>query len=165
MSYQETRFSLTNGQLKKITKGVHDNEEFTLRLSKVNNNVQGYSLPLTSTQIKKLDDGNVHDIKFSLSQVNYITNKVRKHSDIKKGGFLPLIPIIAGVLAAGASVAGTVASRVQQAKADKEMERHNREMEKENSGIGLKNKKGEGLRQKEKSGSGLKTKKGKGLRL
>ena len=146
MSYRETRFSLTEGQLKKIAKAVHDNEEFTLRLSNSNKNVHGYNLPLTTTQIKKLDDGKVHDIKFSLSQVNYITNKVRKHSDIKKGGFLPLIPIIAGVLAAGASVAGTVASRVQQAKADKEMERHNREMEKEKSGTGLKTKKGKGLR-------------------
>ena len=145
MSYQETRFSLTNGQLKKITKGVHDNSEFTLRLSKTNKNVSGYNLPLTSTQIKKLDDGKVHDIKFSLTQVNYITNKVKKHPDIKKGGFLPLIPIIAGVLAAGASVAGTVASRVQQAKADNEMARHNREMENQKSGTGLK-KRGKGLR-------------------
>ena len=67
-----------------------------------------------------------------MAQVKYITNKV------KKGGFLPLIPIIAGVLAAGASVAGTVASRVQQAKDDKEMARHNREMENQKSGTGLK---------------------------
>ena len=67
--------------------------------------------PLTLTQINKLNDGNVHHIKFLSSQMKYINNKINKHSDVKNGGFLPLaalIPIIGIVLGGLGSVAGTV---------------------------------------------------------
>ena len=140
MSYTITKFSLTESQLHKIARAIHTNSEFTLRLSKSNISVQGYGLPLTKTQMNKINDGNLHDIKFSLAQVKYISSK------IKKGGFLPLIPIIASVLAGLGTVAGTVASRVQQAKADQETKRHNEAVEKQlKEGTGLK-RKGKGLR-------------------
>ena len=132
MTYYQTKFSLTKNQLQKIATAVHDNTEITLRLSKTNYNQQGFNLPLTHTQINKLNDGNVHDLKFSMAQMKYIKNKIKKHPDIKNGGFLPLaalIPIVATVLGGLGSVAGTVASTVQKSQANSEIERHNRELE------------------------------------
>ena len=139
MAYTVTKFSLTESQLHKIARAIHSKSEFTLRLSKSGINVQGYGLPLTKTQMKKIHEGNVHDIKFSLAQVKYISNKIKIHvggslalDEIKKGGFLPLIPIIASVLAGLGTAAGAVASRVQQAKADQETKRHNEAIERRN---------------------------------
>ena len=132
MTYYQTKFSLTKNQLQKIATAVHDNTEITLRLSKANYNQQGFNLPLTHTQINKLNDGNVHDLKFSMAQMKYIKNKIKKHPDVKNGGFLPLaalIPIVATVLGGLGSVAGTVASTVQKSQANSEIERHNRELE------------------------------------
>ena len=132
MTYYQTKFSLTKNQLQKIATAVHDNTEITLRLSKTNYNQQGFNLPLTHTQINKLNDGNVHDLKFSLAQMKYIKNKIKKHPGVKNGGFLPLaalIPIVATVLGGLGSVAGTVASTVQKSQANSEIERHNRELE------------------------------------
>ena len=117
---------------------------------------------MTHTQINKLNDGNVHDIKFSLAQMKYINNKIKRHPDVKKGGLLPLamlIPIIASVLGEVGSLAGTVASTVQKSQANRENERHNREVENEL-------KSGTGLRvSKKKTAKGLYLKPGKGLRL
>jgi hypothetical protein len=132
MTYYQTKFSLTKNQLQKIASAVQENSEVTLRLSKANFNQQGYNLPLTHTQINKLNDGNVHDLKFSSAQMKYINNKIKKHPDVKNCGFLPLaalIPIVATVLGGLGSVAGTVASTVQKSQANSEIERHNRELE------------------------------------
>ena len=79
MTYYQTKFSLTKNQLQKIASAVADNTEVTLRLSKANFNLQGYNLPLTLAQINKLNDGNVHDLKFSSAQIKYINNKIKKH--------------------------------------------------------------------------------------
>jgi hypothetical protein len=162
MTYYQTKFSLTKNQLQKIASAVADNTEVTLRLSKDNFNVQGYNLPLTLTQINKINDGNVHDLKFSSAQIKYINNKLKKHPDVKNGGFLPLaalIPIIATVLGGLGSVARTVASTVQTSQANRENERHNKEVENQlKSGTGLKIS-------KKKKAKGLYLNSGKGLRL
>ena len=132
MTYYQTKFILTKNQLQKIAMAVQDNTEISLRLSKDNFNQQGFNLPLTRTQINKLNDGNVHDLKFSTAQMKYIKNKIKKHPNIKNGGFLPLaalIPIVATVLGGLGSVAGTIASTVQKSQANNEIERHNRELE------------------------------------
>src|SRR5688572_11636152 len=132
MTYYQTKFSLTKNQLQKIASAVSDNTEVTLRLSKANFNPQGFNLPLTHTQVNKLNDGNVHDLKFSSAQMKYINNKIKKHPHIKNGGFLPLaalIPIIATVLGGVGSAAGSIAGMVQKSRANKESERHNREVE------------------------------------
>ena len=132
MAYHQTKFSLSKTQLKKIASAVRKNEEFTLRLGKSIISNRGYNLPLTRTQLNKLSDGNLHDIKFSLAQVKHIDHKIGKHANIKEGGLLPLvtlIPLIASALGAAGGVAGTIAGRVQQHKADKEQQRHNQEME------------------------------------
>src|SRR5208282_993831 len=126
MVYHETKFSLTTSQLQKIASAVHSHTEFTLRLNKSDMNQNGYNLPLTQTQLKKLNDGKDHDLKFSSVQTNHIKNKV------KSGGFLPLaalIPVIASVLGGLGSVAGTIASSVQKRQANREIERHNKEIE------------------------------------
>ena len=162
MTYYQTKFSLTKNQLQKIARVVADNTEVTLRLSKSNFNMQGYNLPLTHTQINKLNDGNVHDLKFSSAQIKYINNKIKKHPDVKNGGFLPLaalIPIVATDLGGLGSASGTIASTVQRNQANRESERNNREVENQlKSGAGLKVA-------KNKSAKGLYLNSGKGLRL
>ena len=162
MTYYQTKFSLTKNQLQKIASAVQDNSEITLRLSKADFNQQGYNLPLTHTQINKLNDGNVHALKFSSVQMKYINNKIKKHPDVKNGGLFPLaalIPIVASVLGGLGSVAGTVASSVQKSQANSEIERHNRELENQlKSGTGLKVS-------KKKIAKGLYLKSGNGLRL
>jgi hypothetical protein len=82
MTYHETKFTLTKNQLQKIASAIQDNSEITLRLSKANLNQQGYSLPLTQTQLNKLNDGNDHDIKFSSAQMKHIKNIIKKHPDV-----------------------------------------------------------------------------------
>jgi hypothetical protein len=139
MTYYQTKFSLTKNQLQKIANAVHDNTEVTLRLSKSNFDVHGYNLPLTQTQINKLSNGEIHDLKFSSNQIKYINNKLKKHAGIKNGGFLPLaalIPVIATVLGGLGSVAGTIASTVQKGQANSENERHNKELENQLKGSG-----------------------------
>ena len=162
MTYYQTKFSLAKTQLQKIASGVADNTEVTLRLSKANFNQQGYNLPLIHSQINKLNDGNVHDLKFSTAQMKYVSNKLKKHPDVKNGGFLPLaalIPIVATVLGGLGSAAGTIASTVQKSQANRENERHNREIENQlKSGTGLK-------LVKKKTAKGLYLNSGKGLRL
>ena len=130
MAYHQTKFNLSKTQLKKIASAVQKNEEFTLRLGKSDINHQGYNLPLTRTQLNKLSDGNLHDIKFSVAQVKHISTKL----NVKSGGLLPLvtlIPLIASVLGGVSGVAGTVAGAVQKAQANREQERHNKELEKQ----------------------------------
>lgn len=142
MTYYQTKFTLTKSQIEKIAIAIKGNTEVTLRLSKTDMNQHGYNLPLTATQINKLHDGNVHDLKFSSAQLKFISNK------IKKGGLLPLavlIPIIAAALGGVSTVAGTVASRVQQSQADKETARHNRALE-DQLKTGKGRSKGKGLR-------------------
>ena len=103
MTYYQTKFSLTKNQLQKIANAVQDNTEITLRLSKANFNQQGYNLPLTHTQINKLNDGNVHDLNFFSAQMKYINNKIKKHPDVKNGGFLPLAALAAKTVATNCS--------------------------------------------------------------
>ena len=88
MTYYQIKFSLTKNPLQKIASTDTNNIEVTLRLSKANFNPQGYNLPLTHTQVNKLNDGNVHDLKFSSAQMKYINNKIKKHPDVKNGGLL-----------------------------------------------------------------------------
>lgn len=140
MTYYQTKFSLTKNQIQKIASAVQHDSEIVLRLSKDNFNQQGYNLPLTHSQINKLNDGNVHDLKFSKAQMEFIKHKIKKHSSVKNGGFFPLaalIPIVASVLGGLGSAAGAIASTVQKSKANSENERHNRELEKQlQSGTG-----------------------------
>ena len=119
MAYSQTKFSLTENQIHKIANAVKDGTDVTLRLSKGNMNKEGYNLPLTKTQINKLNDGAIHDLEFSVAQIKFIQNKIKKHST---GGLLPLalIPIIAAALGGVGTVAGTVATAVQKSQANRD---------------------------------------------
>lgn len=93
---------------------------------------------LTHTQVKTLND--VGSLKIKMTKP-----MLKKYSiDESRGGFLPfLIPLFAGLSAAGALTGGisaavkTANERKAQLKAQKELERHNKELEKQISGSGV----------------------------
>ena len=95
-------------------------------------------MALTKSQIEKM----------AIAIVNAIIQELQKCNKNKVGGFLPLalIPIIASILGGVGTVAGTVASRVQQSQADKETARHNRVLEEQSKKTGTGRTKGKGLR-------------------
>jgi hypothetical protein len=114
--------NLSEYQLIKLNNAVENNCATSIRLTK--NNLHGnHKLPLTQTQINKIKKAkNGVDLKLSASQLQAI----------KTGGFLPLIPIIAGLIAAAGGVTGGIASAVNSSKQTSEQARHNREMEQQN---------------------------------
>jgi len=136
--------SLSDAQTQKIRKAADKNGSVTIRVSK--NNLRGsHELPLTQTQINRIrKTKSGFNITLSCAQVK----QLKKEHNKKTGGFIPLlslIPIIAGALGAAGGVAGGVASAVSAVKnakaadaAQAELERHNREVEKqmkEGSGV------------------------------
>jgi len=130
--------SLSDGQIKKIISAANKHQSVTIRLSQ--DNLTGeHKLLLTKTQINRLNRTKT-GVNLTLSycqikNVNDIVSSIQK----KHGGIIPLlalIPIIASALGAAGGVAGGVASAVSAsnnaraaAKAQTELERHNREVE------------------------------------
>jgi hypothetical protein len=136
--------SLSDAQIQKITRASNKNSAVTIRLSR--NNLSGdHKLPLTQTQINKISSAKTgFDLTLSRGQIKHLKKEHKK----KTGGLIPLlslIPIIAGALGAAGGVSGGIASVVSAAKnakaadaAQTELERHNREIEKqmkEGSGV------------------------------
>jgi hypothetical protein len=136
--------SLTDAQVQKIRKAADDNASVTILLAK--NSLSGdHELPLTQTQISRIrKTKSGFNLTLSCAQMKQLKKEHKK----KTGGFIPLlslIPIIAGALGAAGGVAGGVASAVSAVKnakaadaAQAELERHNREVEKqmkEGSGV------------------------------
>lgn len=98
---KEEKFMLTESQLKKLAHAHKNNVDFTLTLSIYNKSPAGVPIPLTEAQYKLLMDGKNHRITIS-------------HA--KLGGILPFlapllaaIPAIAGV--AGVGAAGTTIAK------------------------------------------------------
>jgi hypothetical protein len=130
--------SLTEGQQETIAKAVQAGVNITIRLT--NEQLRGKdSLALTKRQIahieKKQAAGAGAEVTLSKTQLKHM---------VKKGGFLPLIPLILGGLAAAGSLAGgsaAIAKAVDDKKtserAQREAERHNREVENQLRGSGL----------------------------
>ena len=142
--YEMYGLSLGVAQTQKIRKAADKNASVTIRLSK--KNLSGsHELPLTQTQINRIRKTKTGlDLTLSCAQMK----QLKKEHHKKTGGFIPLlslIPIIAGALGAAGGVAGGVASAVSAAKnakaadaAQAELERHNREVEKQmKDGSGL----------------------------
>jgi hypothetical protein len=142
--YEMYGLSLSDAQTQKIRKASDKIASVTIRLSK--NNLSGsYELPLTQTQINRIRKTETGlDLTLSCAQMKQLNKEHKK----KTGGLIPLlslIPIIAGVLGAAGGVSGGIASAVSAAKnakaadtAQTELERHNREIEKqmkEGSGV------------------------------
>ena len=123
-----THFKLTDSQMKKLTKAQEKGESVTLRLNKSQKSPTGVPLKISELEIKKLNDGNSHDIKV--------------------GGIIPILPILAG-LAALTGISTGIATTVKNAKAADSKVAANRAAE-ELSKFRLSNE--------QKTGSGLKYK-------
>ena len=130
---QTVNFKLTVAQYRKLIKAREKGESVILRLNKSQKNSGGIPLLLSELEIKKLNDGNSHDITFSRSRI---------------GGILPILPILAG-LAALTGISTGIANTVKNARAADSKVAANRAAE-ELSKFRLANE--------QKTGSGLKYK-------
>jgi hypothetical protein len=135
MRYTEYPLTLSDTQLEKVLMAAKKHEGTVIRLRESSTSDQNapHKLPLTRTQIAKIQKTNHgFNLKLSAAQLKYLE---------KSGGFLPLLallPLIFGGLGAAGAFAGGVASAVSSAKniqaaatAQAESERHNREIESE----------------------------------
>lgn len=142
--YIEKKLHLTPNQVKKLSNAVNKKSSISFRINpKQNGNIP---ILLTKSQISKISKGIPFNLKLSISQVKALA---------KHGGFLITLPTLLaaasaiGSLAGGASaIAKTVNDKKVADKKLKELERHNREIEK-GKGLFLKpyprRKTGEGL--------------------
>jgi hypothetical protein len=134
-----TGLSLTDGQIKKIINAANKQSAVTIRLSK--NNLNGsHKLPLTKTQINRISKSkNGLNLTLSYAQIRHVNRWISELQ--KRGGILPLltlIPIIASALAGAGALTGGVSGVISAANnakaasaAQSELERHNREIEKQ----------------------------------
>ena len=138
--YSNYGLRLSDKQKEKILRGARNGNEVTIQLQKVN--LYGTDeLPLTNTQINRINKGVGFNLHLSKPQMKAIASKIRKEEE-KIGGILPLLtllPLIFGGLGAAGGVAGGVASAVSAAKSNAEQARHNRVVEAElaKSGSGV----------------------------
>ena len=123
--------NLTDNQLEKIIRASQNKQGVVVRITKDNLNGNLHKIPLTKTQINRINKAkNGLNLFLSSSQLKYLK---------KSGGLLSLLallPLIFAGLGAAGGVAGGVASAVSSAKNASaaaaqiaEMERHNREIE------------------------------------
>jgi hypothetical protein len=127
--YHNFGVTLTKLQAKKIHDALNKDESVTIRISK--DNLKGnINLPLTQTQINKIKKSKKGiQLKLSKSQIEHME---------KTGGFLPLIPLIAGILGGVGGLTGGIASAVSAAKSNAEQKRHNEAIEQQlKSGNGV----------------------------
>ena len=130
---QTVNFKLTDAQYRKLIKAREKGDSVILRLNKTQKHPGGTPLILSELEIKKLNDGNSHDITFSRSRI---------------GGILPILPILAG-LAALTGISTGIATTVTNSRAADSKVAANRAAE-ELSKFRLANE--------QKTGSGLKYK-------
>ena len=109
-TYNVIELSLSDSQKQKIVNAVQNLTKTTIQIS--SNQIGGKDrLPLTKTQINKLEKGKAANITLSITQIK----KIR--SDIKKGGsiFSSILPAITKVIPAITKVATPLATGVLQA--------------------------------------------------
>lgn len=138
--YKTAAVNLTAGQKKRLLKQVKDGKSPHLRLSNTQLKRGNLKLPVTQSQLGKIQKARAVGKGLSL--------KISR-SQIKKGGFLPLL--LPGLAALGATAGGAagIARAVTAAKARarelQELKRHNSAMEalalRRGSGIGKKKRK------------------------
>ena len=133
---QTVNFKLTDAQYRKLIKAREKGDSVILRLNKTQKHPGGTPLILSELKIKKLNDGNSHDITFSRNRIEI------------SGGLLPILPILAG-LAALTGISTGIANTVKNARAADSKVAANRAAE-ELSKFRLANE--------QKTGSGLKYK-------
>ena len=96
----EVKFNLTRCQMTKLAQAHKNAKSVTLRLDKNMISPTGIPLLLTETEIKKIQDGNKHDITISATRV-------------KKGGFLPALLAALPAVIAGVSGLTGIASNIK----------------------------------------------------
>lgn len=180
MTYVNHKFNLTNNQINKIGRSLHNGISISMKIKKDQYHGK-HPLPLTLTELNKIKDGEP-EIILHLSQKKL--NHIKNNHD---GGFLPLlslIPLVLGGLGAAGGIAGGIATAVSGAKTNsnessrnEEEKRHNIIMEEEakrisGSGMGttkemIHSKNTVGVTSCPSCGSGLvlKARRGKGLYL
>lgn len=150
------KLNLNEAQLKKI-KSAHGKKTgviVQLSYNQIGTGKQQFNL--TETQIKKLNKSK-KEKKGSRLEL--------KFEQIKQGGFLPLlfagIGAASALIGAGSSVANTIIDRKHKIAAEKEQERHNREIEKIANSVNKTLQIGSGIKKKKKypSTPGLKKRK------
>src|SRR2546425_5198834 len=127
--YQKHGVNLSDGQKQKMAIAYKKNEGVSIRIS--NKNLEGNDiLAFTKTQLNKINNAkNGVQLNLSASQLQYME---------KTGGFLPLIPLIAGILGGVGGLTGGIASAVSAAKSNAEQKRHNEAIEQQlKSGTGV----------------------------
>lgn len=132
--YYKHGVNLSEGQKSKILTACMKNEGVSLRLS--NKDLDGsFELPLTLKQINRIKKAS-STAKASTSardqtrggiQLNLSATQLKYRE--KTGGFLPLIPLIAGILGGVGGLTGGIASAVSSARSVAEQKRHNEAME------------------------------------
>ena len=129
--YYKHGVNLSEGQMSKISTACKKKEAISIRLS--NKDLHGsFELPLTQAQInriKKTDTGGGVQLNLSAAQLKYRE---------KTGGFLPLIPLITGILGGVGGLTAGISSAVSGAKSNAEQRRHNEAIENQlKSGNGI----------------------------
>ena len=127
--YYKHGVNLTEGQKKKLHAAHKKKISISIRLS--NKNFVGNDmLALTKTQLDKIKNAKKGvQLNLSASQLQHME---------KTGGFLPLIPLIAGILGGVGGLTGGIASAVSAAKSNAEQKRHNEAIEQQlKSGTGV----------------------------
>jgi hypothetical protein len=127
--YYKYGVHLSEGVKKKIANACKKGISISIKLSK--KNLHGNDmLALTQTQINKIKNAK-HGVQLNLSasQLKYM---------IKNGGFLQLIPLIAGILGGVGGLTSGITSMVSAVKSNAEQKRHNEAIEQQlKSGTGV----------------------------
>lgn len=150
--------NLNNAQLKKIKSAHNKKTGVTIQLANNQIGTGKQKFMLTETQIKKLNKS---------KKENKGSRLELKFEQIKQGGFLPLL--FAGIGAASAlaggvsAIANTIIERKHKKAAEKEQERHNKEMEKIINNVKTLQV-GSGIKKKKKHPSTPRLKKRKSIR-
>jgi len=121
--YNECGMCLTKNQIKKLDNAAKKGKGIDIKFS--NKNLRGnMKIPLTTTQKTKVEKALKNSkgvtLTFSKSQLKAME---------KKGGFLPLLALIPGLIGAAGGLAGGIASAVNSSKQTAEMQRHNKAIE------------------------------------
>ena len=118
--YNDCKMCLAKNQIIKLDNAVKNKQKVDVKFN--NKNLSG--MPLTPTQMASVEKAlkNKKGVKltFSVAQLKEME---------KRGGFLPLLALIPGLIGAAGGLAGGIASAVNSSKQTAEQARHNRAIE------------------------------------
>ena len=128
-SYTNYSVYLNHKQAKVIKNSHEKKKQATITISKNCTGGQSVEIPLTITQINKIQKAK-NKVKLTLStkQLNHMN---------KTGGFLPLLGLLPAIIGAAGGLAGGIASAVNSSKQTAEQKRHNQALENIAKGSGI----------------------------